>query len=150
MNNFFFSPKYIIKPVYFILLCFTLFFVTLSYGQKRSSLKIKPAKSSHQKVIIYGLASFYADKFNGRQTANGEIFSQKKLTCACNMLPFGTWIKITNVRNGKSVEVKVNDRLHPRMRRIADLSKAAAKKLGFTAMGTVRVKVEVIGKRKSA
>ena len=66
------------------------------------------------------------------------------------MLPFGTWLKITNVRNGKSVIVKVNDRLHPKMRRIADLSKAAAKKLGYSAMGIVRVKVEVIGKSKPA
>ncbi|MEP7108428.1 MAG: septal ring lytic transglycosylase RlpA family protein, partial [Ferruginibacter sp.] len=93
-------------------------------------------------------ASFYADRFNGRLTASGEIFSQRKLTCACNMLPFGTWIKVTNVRNGNSVVVKVNDRLHTKMRRIADLSRAAAKKLGYTASGLVRVKVEVIGKKK--
>lgn len=149
MNNFFFSPKYIVKPVYFILLCFTLFFFTPSSGQKKTSSKAKVAKSSNKRVI-YGLASFYADKFNGRRTASGEIFSQRKLTCACNMLPLGTWIKVTNVRNGKSVVVKVNDRLHPKMRRVADLSKAAAKKLGYTASGLVRVKVEVIGKKKPA
>lgn len=144
MNNFFFSQKYIIKPVYFFLTFFSLFFFTPSSGQKRTSSKTKVAKSSNKRVI-YGMASFYHDKFNGRRTASGEIFSQAKLTCACNMLPFGTWIKVTNVRNGKSVEVKVNDRLHTKMRRIADLSGAAAKKLGYTS-GLERVKVEVIGK----
>ncbi|MBC7889441.1 MAG: septal ring lytic transglycosylase RlpA family protein [Ferruginibacter sp.] len=109
--------------------------------------KTKVTKSSNKRVI-YGLASFYHDKFNGRRTASGEIFSQAKLTCACNMLPFGTWIKVTNIRNGKSVEVKVNDRLHTKMRRIADLSGAAAKKLGYTNLGVERVKVEVIGKKR--
>lgn len=141
------SQKHLIKPLYFLFICFTLFFVTPSSGQKRSSSKSKSSKLSNKRVI-YGLASFYADKFDGRRTANGEIFSQRKLTCACNMLPFGTWIKVTNIRNGKSVKVKVNDRLHPKMRRIADLSKAAARKLGYTASGLVRVKVEVIGKKR--
>lgn len=100
------------------------------------------------KKIFYGQASFYHNKFNGRQTANGEIFSQKKMTCACNALPFGTWVKITNMRNGKTVIVKVNDRLHPRMKRVADLSYTAAKKIGYTGHGLARVKVEVLGKTK--
>ena len=100
------------------------------------------------KKTLYGEASFYHSKFNGRQTANGEIFSQKKMTCACNALPFGTWIKITNLRNGKTVIVKVNDRLHPRIKRVADLSYTAAKKLGYTGHGLARIKVEVLGKTK--
>ena len=128
-----------------MLLCFSLFIVIPSSGQKNSTPK---TKAPSNKRVIYGLASFYADKFNGRPTASGEVFSQKKLTCACNMLPLGTWIKVTNVRNGKSVMVKVNDRIHPKMRRLVDLSKAAAKKIGYTAMGIERVKVEVIGKNK--
>jgi rare lipoprotein A len=100
------------------------------------------------KKIFYGEASFYANKFNGRQTANGEIFSQDKMTCACNALPLGTWVKITNLRNNKMVVVKVNDRLHPRMRRVTDLSRSAAKKLGYIVHGITRVKVEVLGKSK--
>jgi len=104
-------------------------------------------KSASNKVL-YGQASFYANKFNGRSTASGEIFSQKEFTCACNVLPLGTWIKVTNVRNGKSVIVKVNDRLHPKMKRLVDLSKVAAKKLGYVGHGVARVKVEVIGKIK--
>lgn len=149
MNKFFLHPIFV-KPVFISLLWVALFLSPDISGQKKTSLKSNPAKSSHKKIVIYGLASFYHNKFEGRQTANGEIFSQKKLTCACNMLPFGTWLKITNVLNGKFVVVKVNDRLHPRMRRIADLSKAAAYKIGATGRGIVRVKVQVLGKRKPA
>ena len=98
--------------------------------------------------ILYGTASYYHDKFNGRMTANGEIFSQKKLTAACNVLPMGTWIKVTNLRNGKSVIVKTNDRLHPRMKRVVDLSRFAAQKIGYIGYGLARVKVEVLGKKK--
>jgi rare lipoprotein A len=108
------------------------------------SVKNKPAKT---KKIFYGQASFYSNKFQGRKTANGEIFDQKKLTCACNVLPLGTYIKVTNLRNGRTVVVKTNDRLHPRMKRIVDLTKAAATKLGFVSSGLTRVKVEVIGKK---
>ena len=94
------------------------------------------------------MASFYHNKFNGRQTSSGEIFSQSKHTLACNMLPLGTWVKITNIKNGRTVVAKVNDRLHPRMRRIADLSKSAAQKLGYLKWGITRIKVEVLGKVK--
>ena len=97
--------------------------------------------------ILYGTASFYANKFEGRETASGEIFSQKKLTAACNVLPLGTWIKVTNLHNKRSVIVKVNDRLHYRMKRVVDLSKAAAKELHYSS-GLIHVKVEVLGKKK--
>jgi rare lipoprotein A len=135
------------KPFYFVLLLFTLMIFITAGAQHKGSLKIKPIKISNNR-IIYGLASFYHNKFNGRSTSSGEIFSQSKFTCACNMLPLGTWVKFTNVRNGRSVIAKVNDRLHPRMRRIADLSKAAASQLGYLAWGVTRVKAEVLGKTK--
>lgn len=147
MNKILTTIKSIRKPVYVILICLTLFSFTTSVGQKKTTAKANVKKSSNSRVI-YGLASFYANKFNGRKTASGELFSQNKLTCACNMLPLGTWVKVTNVRNGKSVIVKVNDRLHPKMRRVADLSKSAATKLGYTSQGLVRVKVEVLGRKK--
>lgn len=94
--------------------------------------------------VQYGIASYYSDKFVGKKTANGEIFSQKKLTAAHNSLPLGTYIKVTNLRNHKTVKVKINDRLHHRNKRLVDLSRAAAKKLGFINSGLTRVKVEVI------
>lgn len=101
----------------------------------------KPEKSAR---ILYGQASFYASKFEGRKTANGEIFRHEKLTAACNSLPLGTWIKVTNLRNGKSVVVKTNDRLHPKTKRLVDLTHSAAQKLGFIKSGLTRVKVEVL------
>ncbi|HEY5968112.1 MAG TPA: septal ring lytic transglycosylase RlpA family protein [Chitinophagaceae bacterium] len=98
--------------------------------------------------LLYGTASYYSNSFNGKKTANGEIYSHKKMTAACNVLPLGTWIRVTNLRNGKSVVVKTNDRLHTRMKRVVDLSREAADKLGFVKSGLTRVRVEVIGKRK--
>jgi rare lipoprotein A len=149
MTKFLRYREHMLTPVYYMLICFMLFFSGTSYGQKRSPSKQRTARHANKRVI-YGLASFYADKFNGRRTASGELFSQRKLTCACNMLPFGTWIKITNLKNRKSVIVKVNDRLHTKMRRLADLSKAAARKIGYMTSGLVRIRVEVIGSRKPA
>lgn len=104
--------------------------------------------SSRTPSVLYGTASYYADKFNGRRTANGEIFNQQKMTAACNVLPLGTWIRVTNLRNGRSVVVKVNDRLHQRMTRVVDLSKTAAKMLGYTGHGLAKVKVEPFGRKK--
>ena len=125
----------------------SLFLGAVLYVSAQKAIATNKPKTASSRVL-YGEASFYANKFNGRQTASGEIFSQNKFTCACNLLPFGTWIKVTNVRNGKMVVVKVNDRLHPKMKRLVDLSRASATKLGYTARGVVRIKAEVIGKNK--
>ena len=94
--------------------------------------------------ILYGVASYYGKGFHGKQTANGEIFDQNAMTAACNVLPLGTWIKVTNINNDRQVIVKINDRLHYRMRRIADMSMGAAEKLGFIHAGLTRVKIEVL------
>ena len=109
-----------------------------------------PAESSSKKStrIFYGQASFYSNKFNGRRTASGETFNQEKYTCACNVLPIGTWVKVTNLKNGLWAYVKINDRIHPKMNRIVDLSRVAAQKLGYVSIGLTRVKVEVMGKKK--
>ncbi|MEO6070602.1 MAG: septal ring lytic transglycosylase RlpA family protein [Chitinophagaceae bacterium] len=98
--------------------------------------------------IYYGIASFYADKFNGRQTANGDIYNHSVPSAACNVLPLGTWIRVTNLKNNRTVIVRVNDRLHPRMKRIVDLNKGSAIKLGYVGKGLEEVKVEVLGVRK--
>ena len=91
-----------------------------------------------------GLASYYANKFHGRRTASGEIYDKNKLTAAHRELPFGTIVKVTNLRNNKSVVVKINDRGPWRSTRIIDLSYAAAKKIDMIAAGEVPVKIEVI------
>lgn len=88
-----------------------------------------------------GKASFYAHKFHGRKTANGEIYQKDRLTAAHRSLPFGTRLKVTNLSNGREVVVRVNDRGPYVKGRIIDVSYAAAKKLGMTHKGVVRVKV---------
>ncbi len=120
------------------------------FAQKEGSARHIPDGAHPGKPIQvqYGIASFYANKFHGRKTANGEIFSQKKLTAASNTLPLNTWVKVTNLRNKKSVIVKITDRMHHRNKRLIDLSREAAHQLGYTSRGLTRVKVEVLGKRK--
>ncbi len=133
-----------------------LLLVTLSLNAQHGKGAAEPvkkksenAKSSTKKPkVLFGTASYYADKFNGRPTANGEIYDQKKATAACNLLPLGTWIRVTNMQNKRAVIVRVNDRLHPRMTRVVDLSKSSAQYLGYTRRGLADVKVEVLGIRK--
>lgn len=115
-----------------------LLFCQLASAQVKLNYRNLPKRDS-----AVGVASYYADKFVGRKTASGEIFSQHKMTCAHNTLPFGTKIKVTNLKNGKSIIVRVNDRLHHRNPRIVDLTKGAAKKLGYTGRGVIKVRVVV-------
>ena len=98
-------------------------------------------------TILYGQASFYATKFHGRMTANGETFDQNKMTAACNSLPLGTWVQVTNLANGKIIVVKTNDRLHVKTRRLIDLTRLGAEKLGFIKRGLTRVKIEVLDQK---
>jgi rare lipoprotein A len=100
--------------------------------------------------VQYGVASFYANKFEGRKTYTDEIFTQEKLTGASNTLPMHTWVRVTNLRNQRSVIVRINDKMHPRNKRLIDLSHAAAKKLGYTGRGLTKVRIDVLGKKKPA
>lgn len=86
-----------------------------------------------------GYASWYGRRFHGRKTANGERYNQHALTCASKTLPFGTWLEITNLKNGKRAVVRVNDRGPYIKRRILDVSYAVAKKLGFLRQGVAKV-----------
>ncbi len=101
---------------------------------------------------ITGIASFYSKNFNGTLTSNGEVFSNTKLTAACNLFKLNTIVRVTNLRTGANVMVRVNDRMHPRMLqkgRIIDLSQAASKKLIINAKGIVKVAIEAIGYSKT-
>ncbi len=90
-----------------------------------------------------GIASFYHKKFEGRLTANGEVFDNTLFTCASNYYKLGTYLKITNMNNQKVVYVKVNDRMgHPG--RTVDLTVAAAEHLSFVNRGLTKVKIEKI------
>ncbi len=89
-----------------------------------------------------GLASWYGSKFHGRLTSSGEPYDMFKLTAAHRVLPIPTYLKVTNLENGRSTVVRVNDRGPFHSERIIDLSYAAAVKLGFENTGTARVRVE--------
>ena len=91
-----------------------------------------------------GLAAYYSDRLNGRKTASGQVFDQQKLTAAHQTLPFGTMVKVTNTKNGRSVVVRINDRGPTQAGRVIDLSHAAASKLGMLRSGLVPAKLEVV------
>lgn len=91
-----------------------------------------------------GQASYYADKFHGRATASGEKYDKTKMTGAHRTLAFGTVVRVTNTANGKSVDVRINDRGPFKAGRIVDVSRAAAEKLGMIQAGVINCTVEVI------
>ena len=91
-----------------------------------------------------GYASWYGGKFHGRQTASGEIYNKQQMTAAHRKLPFGTRVRVTNRKNGRSVVVRINDRGPYAAGRIIDVSEAAARKLGMIEDGVVPVTVKVI------
>ena len=133
------------KQVFLGLLISLISFYAVAQQDKMNHIFSKTGKSTK---ILYGQASFYANKFHGRQTANGETFSQDKLTAACNVLPLGTWIRVTNLKNGKFIVVRTNDRLHPKTRRMIDLTRKGAKQLGYISRGLTRVKIEVLDQKR--
>lgn len=91
-----------------------------------------------------GIASYYADKFNGRRTASGETFSNRAMTAAHRTLPFGTKLRVTNPSNGRSVVVRVNDRGPFTAGRSLDLSRAAAEQVGIVQRGHGTVELAVL------
>ena len=134
-----------------ILICLIFLIFLIFHTRKTNAQGSQRVQISSKNIpdVLYGTASYYANKFEGRLTANGEVFSQQKMTGACNVLPLGTWIKVTNLYNGRFVIVKINDRLHYKNKRLVDLSKIAAKKMGYTGGGLTKVKVEPLGKKPS-
>ncbi len=99
--------------------------------------------------IEQGTASWYGTKFHGRPTANGEPYSLYGMTAAHRRLPIPTYVKVTNLENGRTAIVRVNDRGPFHSERIIDLSYAAAVKLGYATQGTARVEIEAIDTRNS-
>ncbi|MGA9118462.1 MAG: septal ring lytic transglycosylase RlpA family protein [Bacteroidota bacterium] len=91
-----------------------------------------------------GMASYYADEFHGRKTANGEVYDMNSMTAAHQTLPFNSLVKVTNLENGRTATVRINDRGPFKDNRILDLSLAAAKKLGIIVNGTAQVKIQIL------
>jgi len=106
-----------------------------------------PAEPAYREV---GIASWYGGRHQGRLTASGEIFDENRLTAAHRKLPLETKARVTNLENGRSVEVKVNDR-GPYIRgRVIDLSARAARELGMTQQGLALVRIEVVGEETAS
>lgn len=101
-----------------------------------------PKAASHR--VNYGKASYYGKKFHGRRTASGEVYNQYELTAAHRTLPFGTVCRVTNLSNGKSVRVRINDRGPFVKGRIIDLSYRASQVLEGLRAGVFEVKLEIL------
>jgi len=90
-----------------------------------------------------GVANFYSDKFQGKKMASGELYDKDKLTASHKKLPYGSKVKVTNLDNGKSVVVTINDRMAPSNPAVIDVTRRAAEDLGFVKSGKAKVKLEV-------
>lgn len=108
-----------------------------------ADVKAEAAQTSDHRLT--GLAAVYNDRLNGHKTASGKRYDKKALTAAHPTLPFGSKVKITNDKNGKSVVVTINDRGPTQPERVFDISQAAAKNLGMGPKSTVPVTAEVVG-----
>ena len=111
-----------------------------SDGMSRNEIE---AIRNHPEVQI-GIASYYGKKFHRKLTANGQRFNMYKVSAAHKTLPLGTRVKVTNLNNGKSIRLTINDRGPFKKGRILDLSYKAAQKLGFVNEGTTKVRIDVI------
>ena len=109
-------------------------------GMSRKQIE---AIKNHPKTQI-GIASYYGKKFHKKRTANGEIFNMYKVSAAHKSYPLGTKVRVTNLKNGKSLKLVINDRGPFVSGRIIDLSYKAARKLGFVNQGTVKVRIDVL------
>lgn len=113
----------------------------------------KENKDSEKKIgkSLFGIASFYSKSLEGTETATGERFSHGNLTAASNNYALNSIVRVTNVNTGKSVVVRINDRMHPRMAkkgRVVDLTLTAAKKIGLTVVaGLAKVKVDLLSQK---
>ena len=114
-------------------------------AQEESKLDFQQGVEIANKAIYSGKASWYGPGFHGRRTANGEVFNSNDLTAAHRSLPFGTKVRVTNMNNGRSVVVRINDRGPFSKGRIIDLSAGAARSINMINSGVAPVRVEVLG-----
>ena len=113
-------------------------------AKKTTTKKATSKKTTASKTYQTGIASFYGGKWHGRKTANGEIFNTNSLTAAHKTLPFNTRVKVTNLSNGKSVIVRINNRGPYIKGRIIDLSTAAFTSIESRNKGITRGKLEIV------
>jgi rare lipoprotein A len=119
---------------YFVASASVLFFYESWGGEKAATVDCKRT----------GKASYYSNKFKGRRTSSGQKYHPDSLTCAHHKLPFGTLLEVTNLSNGKTVRVRVNDRLGRKSKRMVDLSMAAARQLEMIHQGVIPVRISCV------
>lgn len=124
--------------------CFFFLLTLLGASARTAPGTTKAAPATSTNTVMRGRASWYGSYFQGRRTTSGERYNRFSYTCAHKTLPFGTRLRVTNVKNGKSVIVRVTDRGPFRHQRILDLSEAAAKPLGVVDCGAATVVAEVV------
>jgi rare lipoprotein A len=131
------------KNLIIMFITFTVLILNVSNKQVKASSVWEETMETEVSETKTGIASFYHNRFVGRKTANGEIFSNMKYTCASNKFKLGSYLKVTNLKNGKIVYVKVNDRM-AHNGRLIDLSRRSASDLNFVNSGLTSVKVEQV------
>ncbi|MDH2924669.1 rare lipoprotein A [Nicoletella semolina] len=136
----------ILRKFYLLLIALSLMlspFVIEAKTQNKTAAKKSTISKSHTQIQT-GIASYYAERFHGRKTANGEIFNMNAYTAAHKTLPLGSYALVTNLTNGRKVIVRINDRGPFVSKRILDLSKAAAKEIGSFRKGLARVQIRAL------
>jgi rare lipoprotein A len=111
-----------------------------AFGQKKENSNRVMLDNS----VANGVASYYHDKFVGRPTSTGETFSNDKYTAASNTISLNTYVKVTNIKNGKYLYVRINDRMSKNNKRLIDMASICAKKLDYKDAGLAKVKVEIV------
>src|SRR6185295_5258616 len=132
------------RPIHagFVLLALAAMFVAgCGHRVVRVNAPLAPARVGSTET---GVASWYGVPYDGRRAASGEVYDMRQLTAAHRSLPFQTWVEVTNLSNGKQVDVRINDRGPFVKGRILDLSQAAAREIDMLRAGTARVRVKVI------
>ena len=126
---------------YCLLLCGMLLYICGFAQNTIDNIHLETSAGNPNIISKTGYATYYAKKFEGRRTTSGAKYRGKKMTAAHLSLPFGTVVTVTNLSNGKSVEVVVNDRGPHSRRYMIDVSESAAKELGFYKMGQSKVEI---------
>lgn len=118
--------------------------LALSSCARKHAALIAPPAPAPVLTSETGLASWYGHPYHGRRAANGEIYDMQKLTAAHRTLPFGTWVRVTNLTNDKSVDVRITDRGPFVDGRVIDLSHAGAEAIGLIGAGVARVRLDIL------
>jgi rare lipoprotein A len=126
---------------------FAMLLSACAHHNTRAKIPIAPARIGSTET---GVASWYGIPYHGRRAASGEIYNMDSLTAAHRKLPFQTWVEVTNLSNGKTVDVRINDRGPFAHGRIIDLSQAAARDIDMLRPGTARVRLKVIAPPREA